>query len=202
MGLTCILSRKLSTAVPGSAKGEAILPWDGRDLGQQTSSKKRVCPVTAEHGNTYLTIWNTFTADWSRSQLVSHLLWWGSNSISCFFSALTHPLPLQLPYQQDWEHWFPQTLSQQTETNDWNRKFWRCLLTVWRITRMVWQQNPKNSLRKLYGHGKDREIRPWMELNMYYSDGPLWAIRHPGKDGEIMEVKMYVKLLLKGACDT
>lgn len=34
------------------------------------------------------------------------------------------------------------------------------------------------------------EICPWMELNiiMCHSDGPLWAIRHPGKDGGVMEV--------------
>lgn len=34
------------------------------------------------------------------------------------------------------------------------------------------------------------EIYPWMELNiiMGHSDGPLWAIRHPGKDGRVMEV--------------
>lgn len=86
---------------------EKFLPWDGRDLGQQTSSKNRVCPVTAEDGNIYLPIWKTLNADWSRSQLVSHLLWWGSNSHHSF-SALTHPLPPQLLYQQDWEHWFPQ----------------------------------------------------------------------------------------------
>lgn len=55
-GLTCVFSRKLSTAVPGSATGEVVLPQDGRDLGQQTRKKRRVCPVTAEDGSIYLPI--------------------------------------------------------------------------------------------------------------------------------------------------
>lgn len=176
-GHTCVLSRKLSTEVPGSAMGEVVLPWDGRDFGQQTSSKNRVCPVTAEDGNIYLPIWNTFNADWSRSQLVSHLLWWGSNSHRSF-SALTHPLPPQLLYQQDWEHWFPQLSAsrpkQMTETENSEGATQLCEELQW----WFGNKNSKTSLQKSYGHGKDREICPWIELNIliYHSDGPLWAM--------------------------
>jgi len=50
------------------------------------------------------------------------------------------------------------------------------------------QKVPTVLFRSHMGNQKDREICPMTEFNrlMCYFGGLLWAIRHPGKDGEIM----------------
>lgn len=131
MGLTCVLNRKLSTAVPGSAMGEVSFHgmagiWDNKPVsktGFAQSLLRMGISISPSETHPMLTEvdHNQLPTSCDEALTLSHRS----------FPALTHPAALQ----QDWEHWFAQLSAsrpkQMTETDH-----SEC---VWRITMRVWQ---------------------------------------------------------------
>lgn len=188
-GLTHVLSRKHSPALNSTSRG-----WPG--LRTPNQQQKGVYPLAAEGETIHLPLRNTFPADRRMSEL-------NVPTSSSKVLALS-PFPFSpysftaspVGYQQGFEHWFPNSQSA-TQPDEWNK----VLLSKpegmnlgkgeeWKWFAIKSACKKPQDFRSQVGNQKDNGICTLTELNTLrcHFGGLLWATKHPGKDGEIMEV--------------